>query len=98
MLSLCNILMIYNFDLYSVLLAIATNIPVWLKTGFVVIQGHIFIQNSLKNIFYIKKIKMNWMSKGSGKIFVANTTDQIDVGVSLITSLKYWSSLSLFGT
>ncbi len=47
--------MIYNFDLYSVLLAIATNIPVWLKTGFVVIQGHIFIKNSLKNIFYKKQ-------------------------------------------
>ncbi len=29
-----------NFDPYNVLLAIATNIPVWLKTGFVV-QGHI---------------------------------------------------------
>ncbi len=38
------------------------------------------------------------MSQGRGKIFVANTTDQIDVGVSLITSLKYWSNLSLFGT
>ncbi len=43
--------MIYNFDPYSVFLAIATNIPVWLKTGFVVVQGHIFIQNLLKNIF-----------------------------------------------
>ncbi len=30
----------YNFDPYNVLLSIATNIPVWLKTGFVV-QGHI---------------------------------------------------------
>ncbi len=60
MLSLCNILMIYNFDLYSVLLAIATNIPVWLKTGFVVIQGHIFIQNSLKNIFYKKQKRTEW--------------------------------------
>ncbi len=30
----------YNFDPYNVLLAIATNIPKILKTGFVV-QGHI---------------------------------------------------------
>ncbi len=30
---------IYNFDPYNVLLAIATNIPVWLMTGFEV-QGH----------------------------------------------------------
>ncbi len=30
-----------NFDPYSVFLAIATNIPVWLKTGFV-LQGHIW--------------------------------------------------------
>ncbi len=39
-----NILMIkikiYHFDPYNVFLAIATNIPVLLKTGFVV-QGHI---------------------------------------------------------
>ncbi len=41
---------INNFDPYSVLLAIATNIPQRLKTGFVV-QGHIFIQNSLKKYF-----------------------------------------------
>ncbi len=32
---------IYDFDPYDVLLAIATNIPVWLETGFVV-QGHIW--------------------------------------------------------
>ncbi len=31
---------IYNFDPYNVFLAIATNIPQRLKTGFVV-QGHI---------------------------------------------------------
>ncbi len=31
----------YNFDPYNVFLAIATNIPVLLKTGFVV-HGHIF--------------------------------------------------------
>ncbi len=30
---------IYNFYPYNVFLAIATNIPQWLKTGFVV-QGH----------------------------------------------------------
>ncbi len=41
-----NILMIfdkikmYNFDPYNVLLAIATNIPQWLNTAFV-LQGHI---------------------------------------------------------
>ncbi len=33
---------IYNFDPYNVFLAIATNIPVWLKTGFVV-QGHVCV-------------------------------------------------------
>ncbi len=32
---------IYNFDPYNVLLAIATNIPVLLVTGFV-LQGHIY--------------------------------------------------------
>ncbi len=31
----------YKFDPYNVLLAIATNIPVLLMTGFVV-QGHIY--------------------------------------------------------
>ncbi len=30
----------YNSDPYNVFLAIATNIPQWLKTGFV-LQGHI---------------------------------------------------------
>ncbi len=43
--SLLNILMIFaikeKFDPYNVFLAIATNIPQWLKTGFVV-QGHNF--------------------------------------------------------
>ncbi len=43
--SLLNILMIFDikinhFDPYNVLLAIATNIAMWLMTGFVV-QGHI---------------------------------------------------------
>ncbi len=33
-----------HFDPYNVLLAIATNIPVLLMTGFVV-QGHIYIFN-----------------------------------------------------
>ncbi len=32
--------LIDNFDPYNVFLAIAINIPLWLKTGFVV-QGHI---------------------------------------------------------
>ncbi len=51
--SLLNILMIfgkwrkmYNFDPYSVLLAIATNIPVLLMTAFV-LQGHKYINNIL---------------------------------------------------
>ncbi len=44
--SLLNILMIFDikinhFDPYNVLLAIATNIAMWLMTGFVV-QGHIW--------------------------------------------------------
>ncbi len=45
--SLLNVLMIfalkkiYNFDPCSVFLTIATNIPQWLKIGFVV-QGHIY--------------------------------------------------------
>ncbi len=30
---------IYNFDPYNVFVSIATNIPVWIKTGFV-LQGH----------------------------------------------------------
>ncbi len=36
-----------NFDPYNVFLAIATNIPQRLKTGFVV-QGHIYITKSTK--------------------------------------------------
>ncbi len=39
---------IYNFDLYNVFLAIATNIPQWLKTGFVV-QGHIWLSAGVVN-------------------------------------------------
>ncbi len=35
-----GIINLNNFDSYNVLLAIATNIPVLLKTGFV-LQGHI---------------------------------------------------------
>ncbi len=43
---------INNFDPYNVFLAIATNIPVQLKTGFVV-QGHIllFCKSSLSLYF-----------------------------------------------
>ncbi len=37
-----NFGMIYNFDPYNVFLAIATNIPQRLKTGFV-LQGHICV-------------------------------------------------------
>ncbi len=39
-----------NFDSYNVLLAIATNIPVQFKSGFVV-QGHIFYWTVLGNVF-----------------------------------------------
>ncbi len=39
-----------NFDLYNVFLAIATNIPQQLKTGFVV-QSHISFPNKKKNIY-----------------------------------------------
>ncbi len=48
-----------NFDPYSVLLAIATNIPQRLKTAFV-LQGHIFcspknhsVKGSLKNHLFL---------------------------------------------
>ncbi len=43
-----------NFDPYNVLLAIATNIAVWIKTGFVV-EGHkysIQLENVKKNVKY----------------------------------------------
>ncbi len=40
-LDFCHKSKIYNFEPYSVLLAIATNIPQRLKTGFV-LQGHIW--------------------------------------------------------
>ncbi len=43
----CHKIQIYNFDPYNVCLAITTNIPQRLKTGFVV-QGHILL-------FYIKR-------------------------------------------
>ncbi len=36
----------YNFDPYNVFLAIATNIPVLLKPGFV-LQGHMCVPQSL---------------------------------------------------
>ncbi len=39
-----------NFDPYNVLLAIATNIPVLLKTGFVV-QGHIYANYKIYILF-----------------------------------------------
>ncbi len=45
--ALFNIIMILalnnNFDPYNVLLAIATNTPVWLMTGFMA-QGHIWFK------------------------------------------------------
>ncbi len=42
----------YNFDPYNVLLAIATNIPVLLMTGFV-LQGHILTAKYLElNLFF----------------------------------------------
>ncbi len=37
---------IYNFDPYNVFLSIATNIPQWLNTGFVV-QGHKYALNTI---------------------------------------------------
>ncbi len=43
---------IYNFDLYNVFLAIATNIPQRLKTGFEV-QGHIY---HVKLLFWMRLI------------------------------------------
>ncbi len=50
-----------NFDPYNVFLAIATNIPQRLKTGFV-LQGHIFhstiLSDFIKNIL-ICVLKMN---------------------------------------
>ncbi len=39
-----------NFDPYNVFLAIATNVPKRLKTGFVV-QGHIFSKYNIVNIY-----------------------------------------------
>ncbi len=39
-----------NFDPYSVFLAIATNIPQRLKTGFVV-QGHIYKYTHIQYLF-----------------------------------------------
>ncbi len=51
-----------NFDPYNVLLAIATNIPVLLKTGFV-LQGHIYMYIYFEDTWskkkYIIKILMN---------------------------------------
>ncbi len=41
-----------HFDPYNVLLAIATNIPVWLKTGFEV-QGHIYDNIKMYNNLFI---------------------------------------------
>ncbi len=50
---------IYHFDLYNVFLDIATNIPVQLKTGFVV-QGHIY--NITKYfLFQINAILLNFL-------------------------------------
>ncbi len=47
----------YNFDLYNVFLTIATNIPQWLKTAFVV-QGHILLkQVGLKTVLLSTLVK-----------------------------------------
>ncbi len=49
----------YNFDLYNVFLTIATNIPQWLKTAFVV-QGHILLkQVGLKTVLLSTLVKDN---------------------------------------
>ncbi len=45
-----------NFDSYNVLLAIATNIPVLLMTGFV-LQGHIF--NAITSEVTVVKLQKN---------------------------------------
>ncbi len=41
-----------NFDPYNVFLAIATNIPVLLMTGFV-LQGHIYVPIYNKLLFWV---------------------------------------------
>ncbi len=46
---------IYNFDPFNIFLAIATNIPQRLKTGFV-LQGHIFRSTPKHNEYVIKLI------------------------------------------
>ncbi len=52
----------FNFDPCNVLLAIATNVPVLLKTGFV-LQGHIYIYFLFEDTWskkkYIIQILMN---------------------------------------
>ncbi len=67
----------YNFDLYNVLLAIATNIPVLLMTGFVV-QGHKW--HFFKLITILTKNKVVWpedLTEGSGSHGVHGTRLQI---------------------
>ncbi len=49
-----------NFDPYSVLLVIATNIPVLLMTAFV-LQGHILIRISLPPVHLLFKSVLNFL-------------------------------------
>ncbi len=66
-----------NFDPYNVFLAIATNIPQRLKTGFVV-QGHKYIyiykQDGLKISIY------SYISKVAHRILIAGITRGLDQG------------------
>ncbi len=46
----------YNFDPYNILLAISTNIPVLLKTGFV-LQGHVWVKDKMSHFGVCIKFK-----------------------------------------
>ncbi len=48
----------YNFDPYNVLLAIATNIPVLLMTGFVVSNGTQLVQTATDTRFKASQTKI----------------------------------------
>ncbi len=58
---------IYNFDPYNVLLSIATNRPVWLKTGFVVeAQGVVFIISLILSYYVSFKISRQCLAFTAG--------------------------------
>ncbi len=48
-------IILYNFDPYNVFLAIATNMPVLLMTGFVV-QGHKYTISTLVLVYLLHKV------------------------------------------